>query len=62
MTFNLASVANWRVINAAKQQQMDIYSVLENARQFMHDYSISDIVYAEMTGIYCKLYYIKKVP
>ena len=28
----------------------------------MHDYAIGDIVYIEMTGIYCKLYFKKQVP
>ena len=60
MLFNLTSVVNWRVVTAAKQQQVDIDNAQENARQVMHDYAISNRVYVEITGIYLKLNYRKQ--
>ena len=57
MIFNLASVIDWRVITAGKQQQVDIDNVQENTRGVTHDYAISNLVYLEITGIYHKLYY-----
>ena len=57
MIFNLASVVDWRVVTAAKQQQEDIDIVQENARQVMHDCAIGNRCYVEMTGIYHKLDY-----
>ena len=45
------SVVDWRVITAAKQWQVDIDNLQENARQVTHDYAIGDLVYVEMTGI-----------
>ena len=59
--FNLVSVIDWQVITAAKQQQVGIDNVQENARQFMHDYAIGDQFYMEMTGLYRKLDYKKQV-
>ena len=56
---NLTSVLHWQVITAGKQQQVDIDNVQENARRVMHGYTIVNIVYVEMTGIYRKLYYNK---
>ena len=44
MIFNLASVLDWRVITAGKQQQVNIDIVPENARQVTHDCSIGDLV------------------
>ena len=40
MLFNLASVVDWRIVTAAKQRQLDIDNVRENARQVTHDYPI----------------------
>ena len=37
MLFNLVSVVDWRFATAAKQRQIDIDNVRENARQVMHD-------------------------
>ena len=51
MLFNLASVVDWRVATAAKQRQVDIDNVRENARQVTHDYTIADHVYVEMISI-----------
>ena len=62
MIFNLASVVDWRVITTGKQWQVNIDDVQENARQVTHEYSIGNIVYVEMTGIYRKLYYKKQGP
>ena len=60
MLFNLASVVDWRVVNAANQRQVDIDNVRENAKWVTHDYAIEDQVYVEITGIYCKLDYRKQ--
>ena len=60
MLINLASVVDWLVANAAKQQQVDIYNFRGNTMQVMHNYAIGDQVYMEMTGIYRKLNYIKQ--
>ena len=60
MIFNLKSVVEWRVVTAAKQLQVDISNVWENDRQVVHDYTIDDQVYVEMTWIYQKLDYKKK--
>ena len=60
--FNLMLVIDWRVITALKQRQLDIDSFRSNARRVMHDYTIGDKVYLEMTGIYHKLDYGKQVP
>ena len=62
MLFNLASFVDWRVVTATKHHQVDIDNVRENARRVRHDYAIGDQVYVEMTGIYRKMYYKKKVP
>ena len=62
MLFNLASVADWRVVTAAKQHQLVIDNVRENAKQVTHDYAIGDQVYVEITGIYQKLDYRKQGP
>ena len=51
MQFNLAPVVEWRVLTAAKQQQVDIDNVQGNARPVMHDYARCNQVYVEMTGI-----------
>ena len=55
MIFNLASVIDWWVITAAKQRQVNIDNIRENARQVTHDYKIGNQVYVGITGIYCKL-------
>ena len=62
MSFNLASLVDWQVLTAAKQHQVDIDNVRENAKQVTHDYTIGDIVYVEMNGIYRKLNYKKQGP
>ena len=62
MIFNLTSVVYCRVITAAKQQQVDIDNVQENARRVTHDYMIGDWVYVEMTFIYHGLDYKKYGP
>ena len=51
MLFNLVSVVDWRVVTAAKQRQLNIDNVRENAKRITHDYAIDDQVYVEMTGI-----------
>ena len=61
MIFNLASVVDWQVVTAAKQQKLDIDNVQEIARQVTDDYAIGDWVYVKMTGIYRKLDYDKQV-
>ena len=40
---------------------MDIDIAQETARRVMHEYAIGDLLYVEMTGIYCKLDYKKQV-
>ena len=60
--FNFASVNDRKVATAAKQSQVDIDNVIENAKRVTHDYAIGDRVYVEMTGIYRKLNYKKQVP
>ena len=62
MLFNLASVIDWQVLTSAKQRQVDIDNVRENARRVMHDYAIGNRVYVEMTGIYRKINYKKQGP
>ena len=62
MLFTLASVVDWRVSKAVKQHQVDIDNVRENAKRVMHDYTIGNQVYVEITGIYRKLYYKKQGP
>ena len=62
MIFNIASVIDWRVITAGKHQQVGIDNVQENARRVTHDYTIGDLVYVEITGIYRKLDYGKQGP
>ena len=44
MQFNLASVVDWRVVTATKQQQVDIDNFHENDKRFTHDYTIGDQV------------------
>ena len=60
--FNLASAVDWRVVTTAKQRQVDIYNVRENARRVTHDYAIGDQVYVEMIGVYQILDYKKQGP
>ena len=60
MLFKLASVVDWRVVTASKQQQVDIDNVQENAWRITHDYTICKQVYLEMTCIYRKLDYNKQ--
>ena len=62
MFFNLASVVDWQVVTAAKQHQVDIDNVIENASRVTHEYTIGDHVYVDMTGIYLKLDYNKQGP
>ena len=62
MLLNLASVIYWQVATAAKQHQIDIDNFRENAKRVMHDYTIGDQVYVEMTGIYRKLSCNKQGP
>ena len=62
MIFNLAAVVECRVITVAKQRQVDIENVQENARRVKNDYAINDIAYVEMTGIYHTLGYSKNGP
>ena len=50
MLFNLASVVDWRVVTAAKQQQVDIYNTRENTGRATHYYAIGDLVCVEMNG------------
>ena len=57
MLFNFASVVEWRVVNAARQSQVDIDNARENAKRVTYDYVIGNQVYVEMTGIYRKLDY-----
>ena len=40
--FKLASVVDWQVATAAKQRQVDIDNVRENANQVTHYYAIGD--------------------
>ena len=60
--FNLVSVVDWWVVTAAKQRQVDLDNVRENAWRVTHDYAIDNKVYVEMTGIYHILDYRKKEP
>ena len=62
MIFNISSVIDWRVITAGKHQQVGIDNVQENARRVTHDYTIGDLVYVEITGIYLKIDYSKQGP
>ena len=57
MLFNLASVSYSRLATAAKQCQVDIDNVRENAKRVTHEYAIGNRVYVEMTGIYRRLDY-----
>ena len=60
--FNLPTVIDWRVATSAKQCQVDINNIRENAKRVTHDYAIGNIFYVEMIGIYCKLDYKKQGP
>ena len=40
--FNLASVVEWQVLNAAKQCQVYMDNIRENAKHVMHDYAIGN--------------------
>ena len=51
MLFNPASGIDWRVINAAKQRQLDIDNTIENRSRVTHDCAIGNKVYLEMSGI-----------
>ena len=62
MLFNSASVVDWRVVATAKQSQVNIDNVRENAKWVTHEYAIGDQVCVEMTGIYCKLDYRRQGP
>ena len=44
-----------------KQRLVDIDNLHEKAKQVKHDYAIGNLVYVEMTGIYCKLDYSTQV-
>ena len=57
MISNLASGLDWRVITFGKQQQVDIDNDRENARRVTHEYTIRNIVYVNINGIYHKLDY-----
>ena len=59
MLLNLASAVDWQVVTAAKQRQVDIDTVIENAKWVTHEYAIGDQFYVEMTGICLKLDYRK---
>ena len=59
MIFNLVSVIDWIFITAKKQKQVNIDNVCENDKQVSHYYTVGDIVYLDMTGIYQKLDYNK---
>ena len=59
MLLNLTSVSDWQVATAAKQRQVDIDNVRENAKRVTRDYAIGNQVYMKMTGIYHKLDYRK---
>ena len=62
MIFNLASVVDWRVITTKKQRHVNIDNARENAKKVNHDYTVGNLVYAEMTGINRKLGYYKYGP
>ena len=62
MKFNLVKVIYWRVITSKKKQQVDIDNVCKNARRVSHDYAIGDLVYVDMTGIFCNVDYKKYGP
>ena len=62
MIFDIASGVDWRVITDKKQRQVDIENVQENARRVTHNYAVAYLVYAEMVGIYRKLYYKNQGP
>ena len=49
---NLTSVVDRQVITAGKQRQVGIDNVQENARRVMYDYTIGNLVYVEISGIY----------
>ena len=61
-SFNLTSVVDHQFLTTAKQRQVDIDNIGENARWITHDYAIGDWVYVKMTGIYRKLDYKKQGP
>ena len=44
MIFKLPSVVYWQVITVAKQKQVNIDNVPENARRVMYDYTIGNLV------------------
>ena len=62
MLFNLTSTIDWRVVNARKQQKVDIDNDQKSVRKFRNDYAIDNLVYMEETGIYHKLGYKKQGP
>ena len=54
------SVIDWIVVTSAKQCQVEIDNIRENAKRVTHDYVIGNQVYVEITGIYRKLDYSKQ--
>ena len=56
MIFNLTSVVYWWVITAKKQRKFNIDNVFQNVKQVRFVYTVGDIVYVGITGIYHKLY------
>ena len=55
----LAPVLDWQVIATKKHQQAEIGNVGDNNKQVTNEYTVGNIVYVEITGIYSKLDYKK---
>ena len=49
--FNPMPVVYWQVVTNANQRQLHIDNVRESDGQVMHDNTIGDRVYVEITGI-----------
>ena len=62
MIFNLASVIKWKVITAQKQHQVDIDYARKNSKQVRFEYTVGNLVYVGISGIYHKIDYNKYGP
>ena len=55
-------IFNIAFITAGKQQQVEIENVQENYRQSTREYTIGNLLYVEITGLYRELDYKKQGP
>ena len=51
MIFDLTPFIYWQVVTAIKKQQVNIYNVHKNSKQFSNYHAIGNLIYVENTGI-----------